>query len=577
MKKALTLLCCILIISAFSQTNIINTNPAAHQVLLGNYAPLNYQATVVLNQPSDIINGIQADINTDSLKQYLIDLSSFRNRNTGSDTVSTTEGIGAARRWVHSKFQEFSAANENRLLPSYLQFDQIVCSMGQHKNVLAILPGMDASDNSIIVIEAHMDSRCAGICDTACVAEGVEDNGSGTALVIELARVMSKYSYNHTIVFMATTGEEQGLIGADAFADYCVQNNIPIRGVWNNDVVGGVACGETSSPPSCPGLNHLDSTSVRLFSQGGSNSKHKGLVRFIKLQYQEEVLPNVAVPMTINIMSAEDRTNRSGDHIPFRQKGFTACRVTSANEHGDASISAGYSDRQHTSTDLLGMDFDGDNILDTFFVNFNYLARNCVINGVSCGLAAIGPKNPSFNVDVIQYDKFAIEVTDHTQYDVYRVGLRSQSNDFDTLLTMNRSSDTILIPGNGLYYISLCSVDSNGVESLFEREYLKIVNTVATAEQIEKPQNIKLLQNRPNPFDEATHISFVVENAIDYDNAHITIYTMSGRELATIDTKVNQGLNEIIYHHGFNAKEPLVYSLFIDGQLIASKRMVFAY
>ena len=168
-------------------------------------------------------------------------------------------------------------------------------------------------------------------------------------------------------------------------------------------------------------------------------------------------------------------------------------------------------------------------------------------------------------------------MTDHTQYDVYRVGLRSQSNDFDTLLTMNRSSDTILIPGNGLYYISLCSVDSNGVESLFEREYLKIVNTVATAEQIEKPQNIKLLQNRPNPFDEATHISFVVENAIDYDNAHITIYTMSGRELATIDTKVNQGLNEIIYHHGFNAKEPLVYSLFIDGQLIASKRMVFAY
>jgi hypothetical protein len=577
MKKIFTLILCLSSIWAFSQTNITITNTTAAQVLLGNYNASTYQATNILNQPNDVINGIQTDINTDSLKEYLIELSRFRNRNTGSDTVSTTEGIGAARRWAYSKFQEFSAANENRLLTSYLQFDQVICGIGQHRNIFAVLPGMDVTDNSIIIIEGHIDSRCAGVCDTACVAEGIEDNGSGTALVMELARVMSQYSFNHTIVFLLTIGEEQGLNGAEAFAEYVLQNNIPVRGVWNNDVIGGVACGETSSPPSCPGLNHLDSTSVRIFSQGGSNSKNKGLARFIKLQYMEEMLATAAVPMTINIMSAEDRTGRGGDHIPFRQKGYTACRFTSTNEHGDASNETGYSDRQHTSTDILGLDFNGDMILDTFFVNFNYLARNAMINGVSAGLAAIGPKNPSFTVNVYQNDKFIIQVTDQTQYAQYRVGLRKQSNDFDTLITINGAMDTIPIPANGLYYVSLAALDTNGVESLFTQEYLKIVNTVATSEQIERPANIKLLQNRPNPFDEATHISFYVEAPVDYDNAYVAIYALSGTELARIDTEVRQGLNEIIYHHGFNATGSLIYSLFIDGQLIASKRMIFAY
>jgi hypothetical protein len=577
MKKIFTLIFCLSSIWAIGQTNIVVTNTTADQVMKGNYSASTYQASTILNQPNDIINGIQAEINTDSLKEYLIELSTFRNRNTGSDTVSTTEGIGASRRWAYSKFQEFSAANENRLLTSYLQFDQIICGIGQHRNIFAVLPGMDVTDNSLIIIEGHIDSRCSGVCDTACVAEGIEDNASGTALVLELARVMSQYSFNHTIVFLITIGEEQGLNGANAFAEYILQNNIPVRGVWNNDVIGGVACGETSSPPSCPGLNHLDSTSVRIFSQGGSNSRNKGLARFIKLQYEEEMLPTATVPMIINIMSAEDRTGRGGDHIPFRQKGYTACRFTSANEHGDASNDTGYSDRQHTSTDILGLDLDGDMVLDTFFVNFNYLARNAAINGVSAGLAAIGPKNPSFTIDVYQNDKFVIAVTDQTQYAQYRLGLRRQGNDFDTLITINGAFDTIAIPENALYYISLAALDTNGVESLFTQEFLKIVNTVTTVEQFEPKQNIKLLQNRPNPFDEATHISFYVEEPVKYDNAHIVIYTLSGQELVKINTEVRQGVNEMIYHHGFNATGSLIYSLFIDGQLIASKRMIFAY
>ncbi|MEZ4980892.1 MAG: M28 family peptidase [Saprospiraceae bacterium] len=129
-------------------------------------------------------------------------------------------------------------------------------------------------------------------------------------LVMELARVMSKFAYKHTIVFMVTTGEEQGLIGATAFADYCFDNNVPIKAVLNNDVIGGIICGKTSSPPSCPGKMKLTATQVRLFSSGSLFSKHKQLARYIKLEYQEELLNQVEVPMMLTIMSSEDRAGR---------------------------------------------------------------------------------------------------------------------------------------------------------------------------------------------------------------------------------------------------------------------------
>ncbi|MBC7863518.1 MAG: M28 family peptidase, partial [Bacteroidia bacterium] len=255
MKKILLLLFIFSIGKYFSQINITVTNPVAEQIMLGNYNPATYLPTTVLNFPDTIFKGINKRVSADTLKKYIIQLANFKNRNSGSDTVSPAKGIGAARRWVYSKFQEFSVANENRLIPSYLQFDLAVCNVPQHRDIFAVLPGMDTTDKSVIIVEGHIDSRCENLCDTSCMAQGVEDNATGTALVIELARVMSKYAYNHTIIFIVTMGEEQGLYGAEAFADYVQQNAIPVKAVQNNDVIGGIICGQTSSPPSCPGLN----------------------------------------------------------------------------------------------------------------------------------------------------------------------------------------------------------------------------------------------------------------------------------------------------------------------------------
>jgi hypothetical protein len=371
-----------------AQSNILSSNPLAEQILLGNYNPVDYSPDMAAPLlPTTLAAQLQAQISADSLKEYILKLSTFGTRNTGSDTLSPSIGIGAARRWTHQKFAEFSVENDGRLIPSYLQFDLAICGVNQHRNIFAVLPGSNPA-SGMVLVEGHIDSRCDVLCDTSCLAEGVEDNATGTALVLELARVMSRYQFPNTVVFLVTIAEEQGLLGAEAFADYVQQKNIPLNAVLNNDVIGGILCGKTSSAPSCPGLDAVDSTSVRLFSSGSFNSKHKQLARFNKLQYQENLLPFAAVPMNIRIMSPEDRTGRGGDHIPFREHNYPAMRFTSANEHGDASNGPDYVDRQHTSEDVLGVDTDGDQVIDSFFVDFNYLARNTLINANALAIAA---------------------------------------------------------------------------------------------------------------------------------------------------------------------------------------------
>jgi hypothetical protein len=439
MKRNFALLTGIILLPLWTsaQTNIQTTNPLAGQILLGNYDPDDYAASSPVTDPAVIAAGIDAGVSPDSLKSYITHLSQFGTRNTGSDTVSQTAGIGAARRWVHQKFEDFSAQNEGRLIVSYLQFDQDVCGMGQHRNIMAVLPGSNPARNGVILIEGHIDSRCAVLCDINCTAEGVEDNASGTVLVMELARAMAQYTYENTIVFMATIGEEQGLIGAEAFSLYVKNNKIPLRAVLNNDIVGGVVCGETASPPACSGFNSIDSTSVRLFSSGGYNSPHKQLARFIKLQYQENLLSFAKVPMNVRIMAPEDRSGRGGDHIPFREKGYPSMRFTSANEHGDASNGPDYTDRQHTSDDILGVDTDSDGEVDSFFVQFNYLARNAVINGNAAAIAARNVPTP-VNFTAIRSNAgiIIVDIVDTASTGAYRIALHTVGHDWDTVCTL---------------------------------------------------------------------------------------------------------------------------------------------
>jgi hypothetical protein len=562
-------------IGAQAQTNILSTNPFAEQVLLGNYDPAPFAAVPPVN-PAVLATQLESAISPDSLKAYILKLATFRNRNSGSDTLSNRTGIGAARRWVLEKFNQISAERDGRLVSSYLQFDLNICGVGQHRNIFAVLPGADPA-SGFILVEGHLDSRCAVLCDTACIAEGVEDNATGTALVIEMARAMAQWQFTNTIVFMVTTAEEQGLLGAQAFVDYVQQKNLPLRAVLNNDVIGGILCGQTSSAPSCPGLNDVDSTSVRLFSSGGYNSKHKQLARFIKLQYLENLRPTAQVPMNVRIMSPEDRSGRGGDHIPFREKGFPAMRFTAANEHGDAGIDATYTDRQHTSSDVLGVDTDANGIIDSFFVDFHYLARNTLINANAVAIAARNvPPAPSFNA-VRNGNLLAVQFSAPIDNQTIRVAVRSVTNDWDTVYTLSPTfSDVLYSVTPGITYMSVAGVDTYGAESLFSIE--KIVTTSNTAEPEEdKPAAIQLFQNRPNPFDEATWISFFVHEMPEkVSSAGIQISDLQGKIIANIPVTLKSGFNEVLYTHGYGVQGTFAYTLQVNEHTVDSRQMIFA-
>ena len=559
---------------ARAQSNTTSTDTLAAKIMLGNYDPAAYLPTTIINSHDSISMGVNARISPDSLHATLDILRTFTNRNTGADTLSATRGIGAARRWVYSKFQQISAANDNRLIPSYLQFDLSICSIAQHRNIFAVLPGSDTTDKSVIIIEGHIDSRDSDVCDTSLAAQGIEDNGSGTALVLELARVMSKYAYKRTLVFVVTIGEEQGLYGAVAFANYAHATGIKVNGVLNNDVIGGIICGHTSSAPGCPGYEEIDSTHVRLFSYGGFNSFHKGLSRYIKLEYKERVQPIASVPMGINIMTPEDRTGRGGDHIPFREHNYPAMRFTAENEAGDADVSSGsYTDRQHTSRDSIGVDINGDGIIDSFWVDFDYLARNAVINANAAGMMAIAPMTPDFTVSTNWVNNLVINITAHPEYLNYKIGVRTTTNDWDSVYQFTGSlTDTLALPMAN-YIVSVSSVDANGVESLFSEE--KMVNVTGVNNITTGSKSVELLQNKPNPADEATMISVQVNDKISYKDAYISIRDLSGKEIERTNITLNTGINEIMYRHGYNMAGTFIYTLVIDGKTIESKRMVF--
>ena len=575
MKRTfLILITCWISFQALGQSNIHFTNPDIYSVLKGNYDPHLYDPPFPVDDPYFIAQQLAQNVNPDSLKATLIALQAFHNRNTGSDTLSDSIGIGAARKWVLKQFDRISESQSFRLETGYLEFDQPVCGVGRHKNVVAVLPGRDTSDPSCIIIEAHLDSRCKGNCDIDCQAHGMEDNGSGVALVIELARIMSRYVYDHTIVFMTVTGEEQGLVGSGAFAVYARTENIPIKVVQNNDIVGGIICGMTSSPPSCPGFNNIDSTQVRLFSFGGFNSPHKQLARFIKLEYNEMIKPTATVPMTISIMAPEDRTGRGSDHIPFRENGFTAMRFCSANEHGDGNVTdMDYHDRQHTSDDILGVDTDGDQEIDSFFVDFNYLSRNAVINGNAAAMAALGPESPTISFVSQDGEYLYIEINDPYNYNEYAVGMRTYTNDFDTIFYIHEKSAAIDLANHDLnIFISAASIDSRGIESLFSAENLvKITGTSEIA-----PHDVELFQNKPNPADETTIISFWVKDPVAVHSAKIIVTSTEGKLVKEIPVNVHEGMNEVLFDHGYNMTGVYLYSLFVNDSLIATKKMVFA-
>ncbi|WP_211166211.1 M28 family metallopeptidase [Mucilaginibacter robiniae] len=293
-------------------------------------------------KPDAQITQMTDEISVQNIEGIVRKLVSFKTRHTLSDTTSKTTGIGAARNWIKAEMERYAVASNGRM---HIEFDTFTQPAGGRvgkptvlKNVLAILKGTDPTDTRVYLVSGHYDSRVNNVMDSASVAPGAVDDASGTAVSMELARVMSKRSFPSTIIFMAVAGEEQGLNGSANVAKRAKAEKWNVDAMLNNDIVGNTYGMET-------GLK--DNRSVRVFSEGvptpiateqralaalinngGENdSPSRQLARYIK-----EVAERYVGQLDVKLIYRRDRFLRSGDHVPFLQQGFTAVRFTEMNE-----------------------------------------------------------------------------------------------------------------------------------------------------------------------------------------------------------------------------------------------------
>ncbi|HZI62952.1 MAG TPA: M28 family metallopeptidase [Pyrinomonadaceae bacterium] len=336
------------------------------------------------------IAAIVRDIDARNIEQSIRKLVSFGTRNTLSEQNDPKRGIGAARDWLYAEFLKAAESSGGRMTVEKQSYEQAKAQRVPQPtiitNVVATLKGTQPeSSERIYVVSGHYDSMCNSTTDAKCDAPGANDDASGTAAVLEMARVMAKHQFEATIVFMAVAGEEQSLLGSTHFAEQAKQKNWNIDAMFTNDIIGNTLGGN--------GVR--DRSNVRVFSEGvpsnetpaeantrrsvgGENdSASRQLARFIK-ETSERYVPQMKVMMVYR----RDRYGRGGDHIPFLERGYPAVRFTEVHE-----------DFRHQHQNVRvenGVQF-GDL---PEFVDFAYVANVARVNAASLAMLALAPSRP---------------------------------------------------------------------------------------------------------------------------------------------------------------------------------------
>jgi len=344
-------------------------------------------------------------VSSDSLAEYLYGLVAFGTRHSLSND-SEERGIEAARQFVLKKFRSFESISGGRLSSKIDYFTiapdgKRVAQETRMGNVMATLKGSDPYDDRVFVVSGHIDSRVSDIMNLESDAPGANDDGSGVVALIEMVRIMASQPFPATIVFVAVSGEEQGLIGATHLAKKAKAEKWNLVAMINNDMIGN----SRSS-----GTNLRDNTKLRVFSEGvplfetdemasmrrqtnaENDSKSRQLARYIK-----EVGERYVDHLEIKLLYRNDRFLRGGDHTPFSREGFTAVRLCEMNEnytqqHQDIRVDKGiaYGDKPE-------------------HIDFEYLRKNTAANLVVLASLAKAPSAPREVGIVIS------ELTNHTQ------------------------------------------------------------------------------------------------------------------------------------------------------------------
>lgn len=334
-------------------------------------------------------------VSADSIEKDVRKLVSFGTRNTFSDTVSNTRGIGAARRWIKSEFENISKDCDN-CLDVFYQKSFVTPEDGDRipkdawiVNVVAIQKGTKYP-NRYIIMSGDIDSRASDATDYTTDAPGANDNASGMAGTMEAARVLSKYKFESSVVYLGLSGEEQGLYGGNSFAKYAKDHGWNIIGVFNNDMIGNIE--------GIDGV--IDNRSFRIFSEpvpptetererkmrryygGEVDGISRQLARYVD-KTTETYMPEMN-PMMIYRL---DRFGRGGHHRSFNDLGFAGIRIMEAHENYN---------RQHQDVRTENGIKYGDVVEG---VNFDYAAKLTAVNAINLASLAWAPPAPK-NVEI---------------------------------------------------------------------------------------------------------------------------------------------------------------------------------
>ncbi len=313
-----------------------------------------WNATAQYKAVNPQVSKIVSEVSQERITETLRRLEGFGTRNIFSSQDDPHRGIGAARKWIYGQFRSYSprlevSFDQYRLKKDTSRGSRVTSDVDLY-NVVAVLPGTTDKDERVL-ITGHYDSinlaRPAGSPppqpgeppiqrDPNIDAPGVTDDGSGVACVMELARVMSQYQFDKTLVFIAFAGEEEGLLGSTLYAEKARSLNQKIEAVLNNDIIGSDVAGD----------GRTENRRVNVFSEDPIDSPSREIARYAR-EISERYFPG----MTVDPVFRADRFGRGGDHTPFNQEGFAAVRFSTpvenfANQHSPtdsfANTSPGY-------------------------------------------------------------------------------------------------------------------------------------------------------------------------------------------------------------------------------------------
>ncbi|RYJ29181.1 leucine aminopeptidase-related protein [Streptomyces sp. L-9-10] len=343
---------------------------------------------VTAQAPDRELRELLKEIDRDRIEATVRRLAAFGTRHTLSTQDDPERGIGAARDWIHAELRRYAEASGGRMtveLQSYIQEPASRIPVATRiTNVVATLRG-SVDPGRVHVVSGHYDSRATDVMDAVSDAPGADDDASGVAVAMELARVMASRRPAATIVFAAVAGEEQGLYGAAHMAERFKAAGADVRAMFTNDIVGSSRADDGTRDPytvrlfaeGVPTSETPQQAATRRSIGGENDSATRQLARFVR-----DVASNDATGMDVRVVYRRDRYLRGGDHIPFLERGYSAARFTEpaedfAHQHQDVRVEDG---RQYG--DLPE------------FCDFGYIARVARVNGAVLWTLAQAPGTP---------------------------------------------------------------------------------------------------------------------------------------------------------------------------------------